>query len=126
MGGGRAGGWSEGGEQALDDSAWVQRFSQRPTKSPWSKINRQKAESLIAAGTMRPPGLAEVERAKRDGRWERAYDGARAATVPPDLAAALARNARALAFFEKLDGANRYAILYRVQTAKKPETRAQR
>src|SRR5258708_23720678 len=119
-------GWIDSRKQTLDDSAWLQRFSPRSAKSPWSKINRQKAESLIAAGTMRPPGLAEVERAKRDGRWERAYDGARAATVPPDLAAALARNARALAFFEKLDGANRYAILYRVQTAKKPETRAER
>ena len=81
---------------------------------------------MIAAGTMHPPGLAEVERAKRDGRWERAYDGARASTVPPDLAAAFARNVRALAFFEKLDGANRYAILYRVQGAKKPQTRAER
>ncbi len=113
-------------KRALDDSAWLQRFSPRTAKSPWSKINCQKAESLIAAGLMQPPGLAEVARAKRDGRWERAYDGARAATVPPDLAAALTRNARAHAFFEKLDGANRYAILYRVQTAKKPETRAAR
>lgn len=119
-------GWIDSQKRALDDSAWLQRFSPRSAKSPWSKINCQKAETLIAAGTMQPPGLAEVERAKRDGRWERAYDGARAANVPPDLAAALARNARARAFFEKLDGANRYAILYRVQTAKKPETRAER
>jgi len=119
-------GWIDSRKQALDESAWLQRFSPRTAKSPWSKINCQKAEGLIAAGTMQPPGLAEVERAKRDGRWERAYDGARAATVPPDLVAAFARNARARAFFEKLDGANRYAILYRVQTAKKPETRAAR
>jgi uncharacterized protein YdeI (YjbR/CyaY-like superfamily) len=119
-------GWIDSRKQALDDSAWLQRFSPRSAKSPWSKINCQKAEGLIAAGTMQPPGLAQVERAKRDGRWERAYDGARAATVPPDLVAAFARNARARAFFEKLDGANRYAILYRVQTAKKPETRAAR
>jgi uncharacterized protein YdeI (YjbR/CyaY-like superfamily) len=119
-------GWIDSRKQALDESAWLQRFSPRSAKSPWSKINRQKAEGLIGAGTMQPPGLAEVERAKRDGRWERAYDGARASTVPPDLAIALARNARAGAFFEKLDGANRYAILYRVQTAKKPETRAER
>jgi uncharacterized protein YdeI (YjbR/CyaY-like superfamily) len=75
---------------------------------------------------MEAPGLAEVERAKRDGRWERAYDGARSSSVPADLAAAFARNARARAFFDALDGANRYAILYRVQTAKKPETRAER
>jgi uncharacterized protein YdeI (YjbR/CyaY-like superfamily) len=119
-------GWIDSQKRALDDTAWLQRFSPRSTKSPWSKINRQKAESLIAACQMQPPGLAEVARAKRDGRWERAYDGARAATVPPDLAAAFARNAPARVFFEKLDGANRYAILYRVQTAKKPETRADR
>jgi uncharacterized protein YdeI (YjbR/CyaY-like superfamily) len=119
-------GWIDSQKRALDDSAWLQRFSPRSAKGPWSKINREKAEALIAADLMQPPGLAEVERAKRDGRWERAYDGARASTVPPDLAAALARNARARAFFAKLDGANRYAILYRVQTAKKPETRAGR
>jgi uncharacterized protein YdeI (YjbR/CyaY-like superfamily) len=119
-------GWIDSQKRALDDSAWLQRFSRRTAKSPWSKINREKAEALIAAGLMQPPGLAEVERAKRDGRWERAYDGARASIVPPDLVAALARNARARTFFEKLDGANRYAILYRVQTAKKPETRAER
>jgi uncharacterized protein YdeI (YjbR/CyaY-like superfamily) len=80
----------------------------------------------MAAGTMQPEGVAEVERAKRDGRWDRAYDGARTAEVPQDLAAALARHARTRRFFEQLDGANRYAILYRVHTAKKPETRAQR
>ena len=110
----------------LDADAWLQRFTPRKAKSPWSKINRAKAEALIAAGTMEPPGLAEVERAKRDGRWERAYDGARTSSVPADLAAALALNARALVFFEALDRANRYAILYRVQTAKRPETRAER
>ncbi len=80
----------------------------------------------MASGKMEAPGLAEVERAKRDGRWERAYDGARTSTVPADLAAALARNARARAFFETMVAANRYAILYRVQTAKKPETRTER
>jgi uncharacterized protein YdeI (YjbR/CyaY-like superfamily) len=119
-------GWIDSRKQSLDDGAWLQRFSPRTAKSPWSKINRTKAETLIAAGKMEPPGLAEVERAKRDGRWARAYDGARTSTVPPDLAAAFARNARARAFFETLDGANRYAILYRVQTAKKPQTRAER
>jgi uncharacterized protein YdeI (YjbR/CyaY-like superfamily) len=119
-------GWIDGQKRALDGGAWLQRFTPRAARSPWSKRNREKAEALIAAGTMQPPGLAEVERARSDGRWERAYDGARTATVPDDLAAALARNARALAFFDALDGANRYAILYRVQTAKKAETRAQR
>jgi uncharacterized protein YdeI (YjbR/CyaY-like superfamily) len=119
-------GWIDSQKRALDANAWIQRFSPRKADSPWSKINRAKAEALIAAGAMKAPGLAEVERAKRDGRWERAYDGARSSSVPADLADALARNARAKAFFETLDSANRYAILYRVQTAKKPETRADR
>jgi uncharacterized protein YdeI (YjbR/CyaY-like superfamily) len=119
-------GWIDSRKQALDADAWLQRFTPRKTASPWSKINRARAEALIAAKKMKPPGLAEIERAKRDGRWERAYDGARTAGVPADLAAALARNASARAFFENLDGANRYAILWRVQTAKKPETRAER
>jgi uncharacterized protein YdeI (YjbR/CyaY-like superfamily) len=119
-------GWIDSQKRALDANAWLQRFSPRKANSPWSKINRTKAEALIAAGAMKAPGLAEVERAKRDGRWERAYDGARTASVPADLAKAFARSARARAFFETLDSANRYAILYRVQTAKKPETRAAR
>jgi len=119
-------GWVDSQKQALDDDFWLQRFSRRAARSPWSKLNRSHAERLIASGEMERPGLAEVERAKQDGRWERAYDGAKASTVPDDLAQALARNARARAFFESLDAANRYAILYRVQTAKKPETRAER
>jgi uncharacterized protein YdeI (YjbR/CyaY-like superfamily) len=119
-------GWIDSQKRALDATAWLQRFTPRTAKSPWSKINCAKAQALMAAGTMEPSGLAEVERAKRDGRWERAYDGARTSGVPADLAAALARNARARVFFEALDGANRYAILYRVQTAKKPQTRVER
>ncbi len=121
-------GWIDGQKQKdeLDGTSWLQRFTPRTAKSPWSKLNRAKAEALIAADAMEAPGLVEVERAKRDGRWERAYDSATTASVPADLAAALARNAAALAFFETLDRANRYAILYRVQTAKKPETRAER
>jgi uncharacterized protein YdeI (YjbR/CyaY-like superfamily) len=119
-------GWIDSQKRALDEGAWLQRFTPRGPQSPWSKINRAKAEALIARGAMNPPGLAEVERARRDGRWTRAYDGARASTVPADLAAALARNARARAFFDALDAANRYAILYRVQTAKRPETRVER
>jgi uncharacterized protein YdeI (YjbR/CyaY-like superfamily) len=119
-------GWIDGQKRALDAGAWLQRFTPRTPRSGWSKINRAKAEALMAAGTMEAHGKAEVERARQDGRWERAYDGARAATVPPDLAKALARDAEALAFFKKLDGANRYAILYRLQTAKRPETRARR
>lgn len=119
-------GWIDSQKRALDASAWLQRFSPRAAKSPWSKINRARAEALIASGAMKPPGLAEVERARADGRWAQAYDGSRVAEVPADLTAALARNSRARAFFEALDRANRYAILYRVQTAKKPETRARR
>ena len=119
-------GWIDSQKQALDDTAWLQRFTPRATRSPWSKINRAKAEALIASGRMKAPGLAEVERARRDGRWERAYDSAKTSMVPSDFAEALERNARASAFFETLDAANRYAILYRVMTAKRPETRAKR
>jgi len=119
-------GWIDGQKGTFNDVWWLQRFTPRTAKSPWSKINRAKVERLIAAGMMETPGIAEVERAKRDGRWERAYDGARSSSVPADLATAFARNVRARAFFETLDGANRYAILYRVQMAKKPETRAER
>jgi uncharacterized protein YdeI (YjbR/CyaY-like superfamily) len=119
-------GWIDGQKGTFDDVWWLQRFTPRTTKSAWSKINRTKVEALIAAGAMAASGLAEVERARRDGRWDRAYDGARSSSVPADLVAAFARNARARAFFETLDAANRYAILYRVQAAKKPETRAER
>jgi uncharacterized protein YdeI (YjbR/CyaY-like superfamily) len=119
-------GWIDSQKRALDSSAWLQRFSRRTASSPWSKINRAHAEALIASGAMKPPGLDEVERARADGRWERAYEGSRTATVPTDLAAALEQSPRARAFFETLDRANRYAILWRVQTAKKPETRARR
>ncbi|MCU1279967.1 MAG: hypothetical protein JWM53_3513 [bacterium] len=119
-------GWIDGQKGALDDDWWLQKFTPRGAKSVWSKINCAKAEALIAAGKMKPAGLKEVARAKADGRWEQAYDSARTSAVPNDLARALAANARAAAFFETIDAANRYAILYRVQTAKKPETRADR
>jgi uncharacterized protein YdeI (YjbR/CyaY-like superfamily) len=119
-------GWIDGQKRAHDDGWWLQKFTPRGPRSGWSKINRDTAEALIASGAMRPPGLAEVERAKADGRWAAAYDSARAATVPEDLAAALAAAPRAAAFFATIDGANRYAILYRVQTAKRPETRKER
>jgi uncharacterized protein YdeI (YjbR/CyaY-like superfamily) len=119
-------GWIDSQKRALDASAWLQRFSRRTAKSPWSQINRTRAEALIASGAMRSPGLVEVERARVDGRWERAYEGSRVAEVPADLASALARNPRARTFFDALDRANRYAILWRVQQAKKAETRARR
>jgi uncharacterized protein YdeI (YjbR/CyaY-like superfamily) len=119
-------GWIDGQKWAHDDRAWLQRFTPRRPRSTWSKINCEKAEALIRAGAMRPPGLHEVERARQDGRWDAAYDSARTSQVPEDLSRALASDKAAAAFFETLDGANRYAILYRVQTAKKPETRAAR
>lgn len=119
-------GWIDSQKLPLDEEAWLQRFTRRKPTSPWSKINRSKAEGLIAAGKMKPAGLAEVERAKADGRWERAYDGAKNAKLPEDLEAALAKNKKAAAFFAELNSTNRYAILYRVQTAKKAETRAER
>jgi uncharacterized protein YdeI (YjbR/CyaY-like superfamily) len=119
-------GWIDGQKRAHDERAWLQRFTPRRPRSTWSKINRDKAEALIRAGKMQASGLREVERARQDGRWAAAYDSARTSQVPDDLARALAGNKAAAAFFETLDGANRYAILYRVQTAKKPETRAAR
>jgi uncharacterized protein YdeI (YjbR/CyaY-like superfamily) len=119
-------GWIDGQKRALDATWWLQRFTPRGPRSPWSKINRGKAEALIAAGKMKPPGMAEVERARSDGRWERAYESQSRAVVPPDLAKALAASPRAARFFETLESYNRYAILYRIQGAKKAETRAAR
>jgi uncharacterized protein YdeI (YjbR/CyaY-like superfamily) len=119
-------GWIDGQKRALDAQAWLQRFTPRRAKSLWSKINCEKAEALVAAGKMQPAGLAEIERARQDGRWAAAYDSPRTSQVPDDLAAALAANRRAGAAFAELDGTNRYAILHRVQTAKRAETRAAR
>jgi len=117
-------GWIDGQKQSHDDGFWLQRFCPRGKKSLWSKINREKATKLIAAGKMRPAGLAEIERAKTDGRWDAAYDSPSGSTVPEDFARALADNARAAKFFATIDATNRYAMLWRVQTAKKAETRA--
>ena len=119
-------GWIDGQAKRIDDAWFVQKFTPRGARSLWSKINCEKATALIAAGKMKPAGLAEVERAKKDGRWAQAYDSPSRAGVPDDLVAAMAKNARASAFFATLDSRNRYAILHRVQTAKKPETRARR
>jgi len=116
-------GWIDGQKRPLDDKYWLQKFTPRRAKSGWSKVNRTKALFLIEQGQMRPAGLLEVERAKADGRWEAAYDSASTAVVPPDLEKALAKSSKANAFFATLDRANRYAILYRIQTAKKPEAR---
>jgi uncharacterized protein YdeI (YjbR/CyaY-like superfamily) len=119
-------GWIDGQKKGLDETHWLQRFTPRRSRSIWSKVNRAKAEALVEAGEMQPAGLAEMERAKADGRWDAAYDGQRTSAVPDDLAAALAGNAVAGEFFATLDSTNRYAILHRLQTAKKPETRARR
>jgi uncharacterized protein YdeI (YjbR/CyaY-like superfamily) len=119
-------GWIDGQKRALDEAYWLQRFTRRGPRSKWSKINREKAEALIASGEMRPAGQKAVAAATADGRWEAAYAGASAATVPADLTEALAADPVAKAFFETLSGNNRYAILYRIQDAKKPATRAAR
>jgi uncharacterized protein YdeI (YjbR/CyaY-like superfamily) len=119
-------GWIDGQKGKLDDAWWLQKFTPRGSRSIWSQINREKAIALIAAGKMMPSGLAEVERAKKDGRWDRAYESQSRATVPEDLEVALAKNPRAKEFFATLDARNRYAVLFRVQHAKKAETRARR
>lgn len=119
-------GWIDGQKRGYDERHWLQRFTPRGPRSRWSQTNRDKAEALIAAGRMRPAGQAQVDAAKGDGRWDTAYAGQRSATVPEDLATALAADPRAEAFFAALGSANRYAILYRVHDAKKPETRAAR
>lgn len=119
-------GWIDGQARSLDDAFYLQRFTPRRARSIWSKRNRDFATALIEAGAMEPAGLREVERAKADGRWDAAYDAPSTATVPEDLQAALDANAGAAAFFATLDARNRYAILHRVQTAKRPETRARR
>ncbi len=119
-------GWIDGQKGRLDDRHWRQRFTPRRPGSRWSRINVSRAEALIVAGRMKPAGLREVEAAKADGRWESAYAPQSAATVPDDLAAALAADERASAFFAGLDRANRYAILYRIADAKRPQTRARR
>ena len=119
-------GWIDGQKDKFDEEYWLQRFTPRGPRSKWSKINRDKTEALVASGAMRPAGQAQIDAARADGRWDAAYAGAKSATIPEDLAAALAANPAAYAFFGTLDSRNRYAILYRVQDAKKPETRARR
>jgi uncharacterized protein YdeI (YjbR/CyaY-like superfamily) len=119
-------GWIDGQRRALDERFFLQRFTPRGPRSRWSQINRDKATELTEAGRMRPAGLAQVEAARADGRWEAAYAPQRTATVPDDLRRALDADPAAAAAFEALDSQNRYAILYRVQDAKRPETRARR
>jgi uncharacterized protein YdeI (YjbR/CyaY-like superfamily) len=119
-------GWIDGRKDRLDDRAWLQRFTPRRARSRWSKRNRALAEALIERGEMAPAGMREVERARADGRWDAAYDSHSTATVPADLRAALEHDQAAGEFFATLDSNNRYAILYRIQEARRPETRARR
>lgn len=119
-------GWIDGQKKGESDGFWLQRFSPRTARSIWSKINTEKAEALVKAGRMRPAGLREIEAARQDGRWAKAYASASNATVPADLQAALDADRKAQAFFEALDRQNRYAILFRIHNVKKAETRAKK
>jgi len=119
-------GWIDGQLDSFDSKYWLIRFTPRQSTSKWSEINRARAQELVALGRMRPAGVKEIERAKKDGRWDAAYAAQSTAQVPDDLAGALAKSKKAKAFFEMLDSKNRFSILYRVHAAKKSETRAAR
>lgn len=119
-------GWIDSQKRGFDEKHFLQRFTPRRPRGKWSQVNREKAEGLIAVGAMRPAGQAEVQAAEADGRWEAAYAGQRTAEVPADLQRELDENKAARKFFAALDSANRYAIIYRLEDAKKPETRARR
>ena len=119
-------GWIDGQKRGESEQAWLQRFVPRSRKSIWSKINRDKADALIASGRMKAAGLEAIEAAKKDGRWDAAYDSPKGAKVPADFQQALDASPKALSFFQSLDGANRYAVLFRIQTVKKAETRARK
>lgn len=119
-------GWIDGQRLKFDDQYFLQKFTPRRSKSTWSKVNQDKVAALIAAGRMREAGLKEIERAKADGRWEAAYESQSKMAVPDDLQAALDQNPAAQAFFKTLNSVNRFAILYRITTAKKPETHQKR
>ena len=119
-------GWIDGQAKRLDDHHYLQRFTPRRPRSKWSKINREKAERLIAEGRMRAAGLREIESAKEDGRWDDAYDSPSTATVPDDFQAALDAEPAAAEFFASLGSTKRYSFLYRITDAKRPETRAKR
>jgi uncharacterized protein YdeI (YjbR/CyaY-like superfamily) len=119
-------GWIDGQLDKYDAQCWLIRFTPRKTRSKWSDVNRTRALELIDAGRLAAAGMAEIEAAKADGRWNAAYAPASRATVPPDLQVALDANTKAARFFATLTGANRYAVLYRIGTAGKPETRARK
>ena len=119
-------GWIDGQARTNDDATYLQRYTRRRSRSPWSQRNVKLVERLTQEGRMHPAGIAEVERAKADGRWDAAYAGSATIEVPADLEQALAAVPEAQAMFEILNRQNRYAILYRVETAKRPETRQRR
>jgi len=119
-------GWIDGQTKTHDEKTFVRKFTPRRARSVWSKINREKAEALIKSGRMKSAGLQAIEKARADGRWDTAYDSARTITVPPDFQAALDKSKSATAFFAKLDRANRYSVLWRIQTARTGELRAKR
>jgi uncharacterized protein YdeI (YjbR/CyaY-like superfamily) len=119
-------GWIDGQKKGFDAQYWLQKFTPRGPKSIWSKINTEKAEKLITSGEMKPAGLKTIEAAKQDGRWEAAYASQSNITVPEDFQAALDKNKKAKDFFATLNSVNRYAILFRIQTAKRAETRLNR
>jgi uncharacterized protein YdeI (YjbR/CyaY-like superfamily) len=119
-------GWIDGQRKSLDAESYLQRYTPRTKRSPWSKINREKVRALIASRKMRAPGLREIERAKEDGRWDAAYASQKNMEVPEDLMTALVKKPRAKKFFDQLDSRNRYAVLFRLHGAKKAETRVRR
>ena len=119
-------GWIDGQKKPDNTEYWLQRFTPRTAKSIWSKINQTKVIALIESGAMKPSGLQEIERAKKDGRWARAYAGAKTISIPPDLQKALDQNPEAHAFFKTLNSQNRYAILFRIGNVVKAETRAKK
>jgi uncharacterized protein YdeI (YjbR/CyaY-like superfamily) len=119
-------GWIDGQLRTHDEKTFVRKFTPRRARSIWSKVNRTKAEHLIKSGRMNPPGLRAIERAREGGEWDAAYDSSRTATVSPEFQLALDKSRSAAAFFGRLDSANRYAMLWRIQTARSPEARAKR
>jgi uncharacterized protein YdeI (YjbR/CyaY-like superfamily) len=119
-------GWIDGQRRAHDDVHFLQRYTPRRARSPWSEINQEKVRVLIEAGRMQPAGQSEIDRAKEDGRWAAAYKGSRTIEIPPDLQAELDADPEAAAFFKTLSSQNRYSILYRLHEAKRPETRERR
>lgn len=119
-------GWIDGQKKSYDETSWLQKFTPRRPRSPWSKTNTERVARLIAAGQMTPAGIAQVDAAKRDGRWEKAYAAQREAVPPDDFLAALAKNKKARILYEQLTRSEIYVIVYRLQDAKRPETRAKR